>query len=70
MAAPSREPFPPITIKASILFFFIVAKAFSLPSLDLNSSHLADLRIVPPLLMIFYTLLADIFVIFSLTRPW
>ena len=50
--APANEPSPPITTKQSILYFLRIFTAFNLPSSVLNSSHLEDFNIVPPLCII------------------
>ena len=61
--APVKEPFPPITTNESISYLSNVDLALILPSFVLNSLHLADFRMVPPLLTILFTPLA-----FSLTN--
>ena len=55
---PVKDPSPPITTSPSILCSFSCSYAFFLPSGVLNSSDLADLSMVPPLLMILFTLRA------------
>ena len=61
--APFNDPLPPITTSESMSYLSKVALALSLPSFVLNSKHLADFKIVPPLLIILFTPLA-----LSLTR--
>ena len=53
--APVREPFPPITISASIASRFNVSNAFFLPAAVSNSLERAVRRIVPPVWMILLT---------------
>ena len=58
ITAPVKVPSPPITTMASISCSFKFSKACALPSLVLNSVDLADFKIVPPLFIILFTLLA------------
>ncbi len=55
---PVKDPSPPITTSPSIFCLIKFWCAFFLPSEVLNSSDLADFKIVPPLLMILLTLRA------------
>ena len=66
---PSSDPFPPIITRESIPYLSSVCFAFNLPSLVLNSRHLADFKIVPPLLTIFLTDLALSFLMSSDINP-
>ena len=58
MTAPVNDPSPPITTIPSISFSFKFWNAFARPSFVLNSLERADFKIVPPLLIILFTLLA------------
>ena len=67
--APVNDPSPPITINPSISLSFKFLYAVLRPSTVLNSSHLAEYKNVPPLLIIPLTLLVfNTFVLFSI-RP-
>ena len=66
---PSKDPFPPMITRESISYLSKVCLAFNLPSLVLNSWHLADFKIVPPLLTIFLTDLAFSFLMTSDINP-
>jgi len=52
LLAPLNEPSPPITTRQSIPYFLRTLTAIFLPSSVLNSSHLEDFNIVPPLCII------------------
>ena len=66
---PVREPFPPITTNEPIPCLSSVCLALTRPSLVLNSKHLADFNIVPPLFTMLLTPLALSFTKSSVIRP-
>ena len=66
---PSKEPLPPITTSELMPYLSKLFLALSLPSFVLNSKHLADFRIVPPLFTIFFTERAFSFLISSEISP-
>ena len=68
--APVKVPSPPIVIRASIPSDFNLLYAISLPPFEKKSFDLADLRMVPPLLIIFFTERAFIFLNSPSIRPW